>query len=67
MSNEVKNLELVNEMLDQSSQYKLTAEVVLSAINLAKQYPSASVACILSQALTIWDCYPETVNDELPF
>jgi UDP-N-acetylmuramyl pentapeptide synthase len=65
MSNELKNLELVNEMLTLSDNYNLNAEVVLSAINLAKQYPSASVACVISQALTIWDCYP--VVDDLPF
>ena len=68
MSNQLKKLELVNEMLTLSNRYGLTAEVVLTAINLAKDNPEASVAAIMLQAVDTWDCFPEIETcDDLPF
>lgn len=68
MSNQLKKLELVNEMLTLSNRYGLTAEVVLTAINLAKDHPEASVASIMLRAVDEWDCFPEIeVCDDLPF
>jgi len=66
---QLKKLELVKETLELSNKKGLTAECVLTVINLIKQQPSASVACVLSQALEMWDCFPEPVkmNDDLPF
>jgi hypothetical protein len=67
---QLKKLELVNEMITLSNKQCLTAECVLTAINIAKQHPSASVANILAQTLEIWDCFPKAVNvvcDDLPF
>lgn len=68
---QLKKLELVNEMITLSNKHGLTAECVLTAINIAKQHPSASVANILAQTLDIWDCFPQAVsmtsNDDLPF
>ena len=61
MSKQLKNLRVVKEMLILTNQYSLTAEVVLSCINLAKQYPEASVTAIVLQALNEWDCYPDAL------
>lgn len=61
MSNQLKNLRVVNEMLILANQYSLTAEVILTCINLAKQYPEASVTAIILEALNEWDCYPEAL------
>lgn len=63
-----KKLSLVQEMLDLSGQYSLRAEVVLTAIKLAKQYPDASIASIVNESLSTWDCFPEIeVENDLPF
>ena len=56
--NDLMNLELVQEMLDLSSQYNLTAECILTAINLSKQHPNMSVAAVLMCSLNEWDCIP---------
>lgn len=52
----INDLELVKKFLDRSDAYSLTAECLLSAINLTKQYPSAPVESILLHALETWDC-----------
>lgn len=67
MSNQLKKLSVVNEMLILTKQYDLTAEVVLTCIELAAQYPKeffrpeVSVISIVLQALDTWDCYPEAL------
>lgn len=55
------NLELVTETLALTNHYGLTAEVVLSCINIAKENPQLSVAAVLLNALDEWDCYPEAL------
>lgn len=57
-----KKLELVNEMITLSKNHNVTAECILTAIEIAKQQPSASVANIITKTLTIWECFPEPLN-----
>ena len=66
---QLKKLELVKEMLELSDKKGLTAECVLTVINIIKHEPTSSIASVISKTLDIWDCFPEPVKmiDDLPF
>ena len=66
---QLKKLELVKEMLELSDKKGLTAECVLTVINILQHKPSSSIASVLAETLDIWDCFPEPVKmiDDLPF
>jgi hypothetical protein len=57
-----KKLELVKEMLELSGKKGLTAECVLTIINILQHKPSSSVGSVLAETLDIWDCFPEPVK-----
>lgn len=59
---ELKKLELVNEMLTLSAKKGVTAECIVTAINLANQHSLESFASIIARTLDIWDCFPEAVS-----
>jgi len=60
----LNQLELIQKFLNQSDKYNLTAECLLSAINLVRDNPDSDLEDILEQALWSWDCIDvECVDD----
>lgn len=56
-----EQLELIQRFLDRSDKYNLTAECLLTTINLVKDNPDSELEEILQQALWSWDIV-ETEN-----
>ena len=50
-----EQLELIQKFLDRSDKYNLTAECLLTTINLVKDNPDSALDEILQQALWSWD------------
>lgn len=56
-------LELVQRFLDQSNKYSLSAECLVTAIQLVRDNPTAELKDVLDQALASWDIEPSP-NEE---
>lgn len=61
--NIINELDIVQGFLNYSNKYKLSAECLLSAINLVRDNPNAELVDILEQALATWDIYAPTEED----
>lgn len=53
----IEQLAKVQEFLDQAKLHNLTANCVLTAINLAKDNPNGELSDVLDQALETWNCH----------
>lgn len=62
--NMLKQLDLVQKFLDQSDKYNLTAECLLTAMNLVRDNPTEELEDVLDQALMSWDCIDIECTDD---
>ena len=56
--NMINQLEAVQAFLDDANSYNLSAECVVTAINLVRDNPEADLVAVLEQALASWDVVP---------
>ena len=61
--NMVHQLQLVRHFLNDSNEYNLSAECVLSALHLMRDNPDADLQTVLNQACITWDIHPPTEAD----
>lgn len=61
--NILNDLDLVQGFLNHSGKYRLSAECLLTAINLVRDNPTADLDLVLEQALNSWDIYQPTEED----
>jgi hypothetical protein len=61
--NILNDLDLVQGFLNYSGKYRLSAECLLTAINLVRDNPDADLDHVLEQALNSWDIYQPTAED----
>lgn len=59
----INQLRLVQHFLNEANDYNLSAECVLSAINLIRDNPTADLRVVLVQALATWDIHAPTEAD----
>lgn len=62
--NMLLELELVQRFLDQSNKYNLSAECLVTAIQLVRDNPTDELGDVLDQALITWDCIDLECTDD---